>query len=128
MPDLEERVAALEAAMPSGLRPFDMPPLTTEEEAQLKQDFDETMRGPFEHRIIPWPAPLNPDEIRQLLRECVTVVKPGETLILRVPWRTTPNQVRELQHALNAAVKHMEVPFKALVLPGDELTVAEPPA
>ena len=52
-------------------------------------------------------------------------MKPGEHLILRVPWSVTPTQVRELQKALTAAVEYMELPFKALVLPGNELGVAE---
>jgi hypothetical protein len=36
---------------------------------------------------------LTPDQVRQLLRECVTVVKPGETLIVRVPVTWSPEQV-----------------------------------
>ncbi len=126
-PGLEERVAALEAAKSPGLRPFDLPPLTAEQEAQLKRDFDETMPAAFTHRILPSLPALTPDEIRALLRECVTVVKPGETLILRVPWTTTPSQVRELQDALTDTGEYMEVPFKVLVVPGDELTVAQAP-
>ena len=73
------------------------------------------------------PPPLTADEIRHLLSECVTVVKPGETLILRVPWTTTPTQVRELQVVLDETTAWLELPFKALVVPGDELTVAQAP-
>ena len=40
---------------------------------------------------------LGRDEVRALLRECVTVVRPGETLVIRVPENTTPKQLRELQ-------------------------------
>ena len=69
---------------------------------------------------------LAPDEIRQLLRECVTVVKPGEHLILRIPWTTTPAQVRELQDFVTDTAVWLDLPFKVLVLPGDELAVAEP--
>ena len=113
---IEDRVAALEAAMaPPGplLKPFGLPPLTAEQEAQLKRDFDETMRV------------LTREQIRQLLRECVTVVKPGETLVVRVPWRTTPTQVRELQQAIDDGADYLNLPFKTLVLPGDELGTAE---
>ena len=132
MPDLEERVAALEARLAPGplLKPFGLPPLTEEREAELRREFDETMPKaagkPFRYRILPSPPPLTPDQVRQLLRECVTVVKPGEHLILRVPWGTTPTQVRELQADLVKLTIWMDVPFKVLVLPGDELGVAVP--
>ena len=62
-PGLEERVAALEARLPPEplLKPYDLPPLTGEQEAQLKRDFDETMRRPLTHRVIPSPgAPSGP--------------------------------------------------------------------
>ena len=123
-PGLEERVAALEAAKSPGLRPFDLPPLTAEQEAQLKRDFDETMPAAFTHRILPSLPALTPDEIRALLRECVTVVKPGETLVIRGrDW--TPNQVREIQQVMDAMHEDGHVPFKALAVFGDELAVAE---
>jgi hypothetical protein len=126
-PSPEDRVAALEArALPGPLlRPFDLPPLTREQEAQLRQDFAETTPDSFTHRVIPQPPPLPPGEIRQLLRECVTIVKPGEHLILRVPWNTTPNQVHELQNYVNKAAEYLELPFKILILPGDELGTTE---
>ena len=113
--DIEERVAALEARMAPGplLKPFGLPPLTEEQEAHLKRDFNETMRV------------LTRDEIRQLLRECVTVVKPGETLVIRGrDW--TPNQCREIQEVMNTLHEDGLVPFRALAIFGDELAVAEP--
>jgi len=86
MPDLEERVAALEAA-----------------------------------------APLTPEQVRCLLSECVTVVQPGETLVIRGQhW--TPNQVREIQDWLDTEHATGRITFKALAVPGDELAVAEEPA
>ena len=123
---LEERVAALEEALANPLRAYipSWTPLTDEQEAEFRESIAEAAKLP--PRIISQPPPLTPDEIRQILRECVTV-KPGETLILRVPWKTTPTQVRELQDALNRGIEYTEAPFKALVLPGDELTVAEQP-
>jgi hypothetical protein len=67
--------------------------------------------------------PLTPGEIRALLRECVTVVAPGETLIIRVKdWR--PDQVREYQEALDGATQHLGWP-KAIVVAGDEIGVAQ---
>ena len=124
-PSLEDRVAALEAAMPLRAYIPSWTPLTEAEETELRESIAEAAKLPY--RIIPQPPPLTPDEIRQLLRESVTVVKPGETLILRVPWTTTPTQVRELQDSLTETEEYMEVPFKILVIPGDELTIAEQP-
>jgi hypothetical protein len=115
MPDLEERVAALEARVAPGplLKPFGLPPLTEEQEAELRRAFDETMR------------PLTPVQIRQLLSECVTVVRPGETLVVRVPWTTTPSQLREYQRVTDSAEGGV-IPFRVLVVAGDELGVVQP--
>ena len=68
---------------------------------------------------------LSRDEIRQILRECVTVVKPGETLIVRgTNW--TPGQTREIQQVMDEMRELGIVPFKALAVFGDELGVVEP--
>jgi hypothetical protein len=129
MPDLEERVAALEAR----LAPFQVtyssswPALTEEETAELKDSMAEAAKlGPLPRLRPPDPPPLTPGQVRQLLSECVTVVKPGEHLILRVPWSTTPTQVRELQDYVNDTAGLRDLPFNVLILPGDELAVAEP--
>lgn len=125
---LEERVAALEEMAAHPLQIVSAPPhnFSDAQVAELRQQLGDTMSGPYQHRVIPSPPPLTPDEVRQLLRECVTVVKPGETLVVRVPWGTTPAQVRELQAGLVKLTIWMDVPFKVLVLPGDELGIAEP--
>ena len=125
--DLEERVAALEEAVRFPLRAYipSWEPLTEAQEAGLRESLAEAAKlGPLPYRVVP--PPQSPDEIRQFLRECVTVVKPGETLILRVPWTTLPTQVRELQVVLDETTAWLELPFKAIVLPGDELAIAEP--
>jgi hypothetical protein len=121
---LEGRVAALEEALANPLRAYipSWTPLTEAEEAELRDSIAEAVKR---HDIRVIPQPLSPGEIRQILRECVTVVKPGETLILRVPWTTGPNQVRELQDTLTAIREDMKAPFKVIVVPGDELTIAE---
>lgn len=64
------------------------------------------------------------DQVRQLLAECVTVVKPGETLILRLGREWTPRQFRELQDALDSAIQYRDLPFQALAVPADGLGVA----
>ena len=67
---------------------------------------------------------LDPDEIRELIREHVTVVKPGETLVVRVPWTVTPQQLYEYQRVMDGA-EGGEIPFKVLVVAGEELGIVE---
>lgn len=127
-PTLDQRVAALEATLLPGypLRPFDMPPLTEKQEAELRRDFDETMHGPFTHRALPWPPPLTPDEVRQLLRESVTVVKPGEVLFFTMgDPDVTPVQLREINEAVSAWLEYNAPDVKALVLPHGSMAAAE---
>lgn len=71
--------------------------------------------------------PLTKDEVRQLLRECVTVVKPGEVLVIRGLENWTVQQMREVQDVLNAMHGDGTVPFRSLIVPGAELGVAEAP-
>jgi hypothetical protein len=69
------------------------------------------------------PPLLGHGEIRALLAHTALVIKPGETLIIRVKdWR--PDQVREYQEALDGATEHLGWP-KAIVIAGDELAVAQ---
>ena len=70
-------------------------------------------------------AKLTPDVVAALLRACVTVVKPGQTLIVRVPVRSEPSTVARYQERLNALIRDQELGFAALVLPAEELAVAE---
>jgi hypothetical protein len=67
---------------------------------------------------------LTPDQILTLLRECVTVVKPGETLVIRMA-DLTPSQQYEYQMALSRAYQDGFLPFRAFIFTGDELGVAE---
>ncbi|HZR50103.1 MAG TPA: hypothetical protein VFB06_11345 [Streptosporangiaceae bacterium] len=120
---VEERLAALETML--GLR---VPAWTDEQAAEFKAEFDRRMGdGKFEHhevRLLP-PGPaieplLTPETARALLRECVTVVKPGETLVIRCPDWWGPQQVYEYQRYLN----EMTEGFRALAVVGEELAVA----
>ena len=128
MPDLEEREAALEEMVAHPLRIVSAPPgnFSDAQVAELRQQFDAAMSGPYEHRVIPSPPPLTPDEIRQLLRECVTVVKPGETLIVRVPVTWAMDQVSNYQKNFSDWARWLDLPFKVIVVIGEELGVAEP--
>jgi hypothetical protein len=117
--DLEDRVAALEECIRFPLRTAYFPPMCDEEMAQFREEFGKAA-GP--HRVILPPPPLTPDEVRQLVRECVTVVKPGETLVMRGrDW--TPNQVQEIQRVMDAMHEDGTIGFKVLVVIGDELGV-----
>ena len=123
MPDLEERVAALEAAMDLSAIPSSWPELTEAEKAGFIEAIGEA-KARNQYRLLN--APLSPDEIRQLLSECVTVVKPGETLVVRGQnW--TPPQVRGIQQAMDDMYQYGSVPFRALAVPGDELGTALEP-
>jgi len=68
-------------------------------------------------------AILSPVEVRHLLRQCVTVVKPGETLVIRLPLETPPNQTAEYR----AVLDQMRDAFglTAVVVVADELGVMQ---
>ena len=103
--------------------PADMP-MTEEQVAEFRERLAERMRQePFQHREIKHER-LTADEARALMREFAVVVRPGETLILRVA-DLTPNQVRELQEAVDDMTRFRGLPFQTIVLPGDELGVAQ---
>lgn len=67
---------------------------------------------------------LTPDIIRALMRGHLTVVKPGETLVMRPDPNITPNQLRELQRWLDDWHSEGDLPFRVIVLPGDVAPVA----
>lgn len=107
---------------PLVLPPDEMAALRTAIEAAYGPDWRDKIAVPR-----PVGDPLTKDEVRQLLRECVTVVKPGEVLVIRM-WETwTVQQMREMQDVLNSMHEHGMVPFRSLVVPGAELGVAEAP-
>jgi len=62
---------------------------------------------------------LTSDALRQLVRECVTVVRPGEILVLRPGAQFTPDQLSEIQEMVNWWLKHNAPGIKALVVPGE---------
>jgi hypothetical protein len=129
---LERRVGALEDLVRHIAARMDIPadvPMTEEQTAEFRRLFDEAMQGrkPFAYHVLPPPAPLTSDEIRQLLRECVTVVKPGEVLFFSCgDPNMTPVQMRELQEVFSAWLEYEAPDVKVLVLPHGEMGVAEP--
>ena len=109
-PSLEERVTALEECIRFPLRAYvpSWTPLTEAGEAQVRESAAEAAKLPQRISVPMEPRPLSLGDIHCILRECVTVVKPGETLV-----------VRGTKHELGI------VQFKALAVFGDELGVAE---
>ena len=69
--------------------------------------------------------PLTSAEIRQLLRECVTVVKPGEILILRGGDDWTPEQVSQVGEVISYWMEGNAPHIKALVIPPMEIAILE---
>ena len=66
---------------------------------------------------------LTPEQIRSFLKDNVTVVAPGETLVIRAN-DLTPNQARELSDLMNYAGENGPyLPFRTVVVPGDGLGV-----
>jgi hypothetical protein len=99
--------------------------MTDEQAAEFAERFKAAMaEGSLTHRVIQPRPPLTPDEIRALLRECVTVVKFSETLIIRVPSGSlNPQQHRELSDVVR--YQGRENGFRAMLVMGDELGIAE---
>jgi len=111
-------VAALEALLVP-----QVPEWTEEQAAEFRQKWEERAKEP--PRLLPHAPLLTPELARALLRECVTVVKPGETLVIRVPDSWSPGQVHTYQEYANAATEAGAVPFGVLVVLGEEPGVAE---
>lgn len=65
------------------------------------------------------PRALEPDEARALLRECVTVVAPGETLVVRISDSWTSQQAADCMRHFNA----QGFPFRLVLVPAEEFAV-----
>jgi hypothetical protein len=72
------------------------------------------------------PPLLDPETVRQLLRESVTIVKPGEVLFFSCgDPNVTPTQMRELQDFISMWLEYEAPDVKVLVLPHGEMAAAE---
>jgi hypothetical protein len=122
---LVSRVEALEGRLAARTEIRAAAPMTDGQVAEFRRLLDEEMRKtPHSHRVLYQPPPLTPDQVRYLLRECVTAVGPGETLVIRGrDW--TPGQVHEIQRSLDAMHEAGRIPFRALAVFGDELGVVK---
>lgn len=134
--NLERRVAELEAVVERLLHPVavaEFPPLGDEDAAaaRFKKEFDDALRdfGHRPHVILPSSLTvLDPESVRQLLRESVTVVKPGEVLVLRCPEGWVPEQVREMHEGIRWWLEANAPDIRVVVIPHLDMAVAEAPA
>ncbi len=130
---LEERVAALEAELERVRYPWriaELPAISDEEAARFKKEFEAAAKDFRHHEMRVVPSLLtvfDPGQVRAWLRECVTVVKPGEALFIRLLPGWAPEQVSVYQRRLNEILKSFDVPVRAFVIVGEELGVAEAP-
>jgi hypothetical protein len=121
---LEERVAALEEMAAHPLQMATAPELTEEQAREFEREFQGALGRAQKLHILPPHQPLSQDDVRQLLRECVTVVKPGEVLVIRVPG-LTPEQLYEYNEAVKRWLGDLAPGVRSLVTIGEELGVAE---
>ena len=129
---LEQRVAALEAAVERLEHPLmvaESPPPELDEGAlaEMRKAFEAAGMEPPRPIILPSSLRiLDPETIRHLLRECVTVVKPGEVLFFTCgDPNYTPRQIREIQDVISGWLECNAPDVKALVLPHGEMAAAE---
>lgn len=114
---VEERVAAIEALLLPRV-----PEWTAEQAAEFREKFAQLGAG-HEIRLLP-PAPvLTPETAKALVRECVTIVRPGEVLAVRLPLSFTSG---DLDYAREyARTVEREAGVKVAFIPGEELGVAQ---
>lgn len=118
---LEERVAALEAlALPAVSAPGTW---TDEQVKEFEAAWAEAAGQP--PRWMPPRPALTQDEVRQLLSECVTVVRPGEILVLRAPEDWNPDQALQLQEYMGYWLAENAPDIKVMVIPPMEIAVMQ---
>ena len=75
--------------------------------------------------VVTEPAILTAAAVEALLRECVTVVRPGETLIVRVAADADVRKVHQLGQYVHTRAEAMGAAFHTLVVPAESLGVGE---
>lgn len=107
-------------------------PMTDEQAAEFRERFEAHMRENGRHwrseiKLLPPRKLLTEDTVRELLRDHLTVLGPGEVVIIRTAsW--TPGQAWEYQQELDRWHAGGNLPFRAIVVHGDELAVVKPEA
>lgn len=120
---LEDRVAALEAALapPAVQAPEQW---TDGQIEEFKAEWHRLASIPGARWLPPGPV-LTREVVEAAVRECVTVVKPGETLVVRCrDW--TPDQAGQYMEYFGYMAQAGEIPFRPLVVIGDEVAVVRP--
>lgn len=129
-PGLEQRVAALEATLERLTQPFAQHEWTDEQIARFKEEFEAAAKEFPQHeirRLPSSPTVLDPAAVRQLLRESVTAVKPGEVLFFTCgDPNYTPMQIREIQDWVERWLADNAPEVRAMVLPHGEFAAGEP--
>jgi hypothetical protein len=69
--------------------------------------------------------PLTADEIRALLRTAAVAIKPTETLIIRLQPPIDDEALAVFRERVTAVMDEMGNPFRFVVIPADQLAVAE---
>lgn len=115
--DLEQRVAALEAALAQPRVTF--PPLTDEKAAELRERYAGLASGPA--MAIP-PPPISPDEVRALLRECVTILGPGDVLVIR-HLSFTAESAHAIREQVDAFNETRGTSVKVMAVVADEMAI-----
>jgi len=131
--DLGQRVTVLEGLVRRVAAEMGIPadvPMTREQEAEFRRLF-EAAAADFGHKplrvLSSVPSLLDPDTVRALLRESVTVVKPGEVLFFTVADpNITPGQLREIQEMTDWWLEHNAPEVRVMVLMAGEFASAEP--
>lgn len=103
------------------------PGWTPEQVEKFKAEWERAFAaGKFDAppKLIP-PCPLlTPETARELLRECVTIVKPGEVLAVRLPLDMSHiDMIRAREYALQV---EEESGIKVAFIPGEEFGVGRP--
>lgn len=93
-------------------------PVTEAQLAELRKRWEAVIDPPLQVRPM-----LHKETILAAIRECVTVVKPGETLAVRLSENFTSGQLREYQEAIDSMTEYRGLGIHVLVLPGEELAV-----
>lgn len=118
-----QRVAALETAL--ALPAVQAPEQWTDGQVEeFKAGWHRLASIPGARWLPPGPV-LTREVVEAAVRECVTVVKPGETLVIRCrDW--TPDQAEQCTEYFRYMAEAGEIPFRPLVVIGDELAVVRP--
>lgn len=100
------------------------PAFTDEEAAAFETNLKAALSDPRRNHALWLPPGLTPENARELLRTCATAVRPGETLVIRVPLWWSWEQVGAYNDWLTEMTRGW--PVQALAVPGEDFSLAAP--